>query len=182
MRAGEINQFLRFVGIGRAKDEQNGVQSYVQRTLLVYIGWRIFEDNPIGGAGWQASTEQRVYGRTCRPPTASSRDAGARLPLARAPLGRPERVRPGHVRPGRGRAARVPLAARQRRRHPRPAGPARAARGRRRALVAVVWLVLVMGVLSALGLVAGIPTDALLWLTLGFCVLAAGGKELVRAR
>jgi hypothetical protein len=50
------------------------------------------------------------------------------------------------------------------------------------AFTSVVWLVLVAGVLSALGLVAGIPTDALLWLTLGFCVLAAGGKELVRAR
>ena len=50
------------------------------------------------------------------------------------------------------------------------------------ALAAGVWLVLVMGVLSALGLVAGIPTDALLWLTLGACVLAAGGKELVRVR
>ena len=50
------------------------------------------------------------------------------------------------------------------------------------ALVSLVWLVLVMGVLSALGLVAGIPSDALLWLALGFCVVAAGGKELVRAR
>jgi hypothetical protein len=43
-------------------------------------------------------------------------------------------------------------------------------------------LVVVVGVLSALGLVAGIPTDALLWLSLGFCVLAAGRSELVRAR
>jgi hypothetical protein len=50
------------------------------------------------------------------------------------------------------------------------------------ALVSLVWLVLVMGVLSALGLVAGIPSDALLWLSLGFCVVAAGGRKLVDAR
>jgi hypothetical protein len=45
----------------------------------------------------------------------------------------------------------------------------------------LVSLVVAVGVLSALGLVAGIPTDALLWLTLGFCALAAGSKDLVRA-
>jgi O-antigen ligase len=50
------------------------------------------------------------------------------------------------------------------------------------ALGALVWLFVTMGVLAALGLVAGIPTDALLWLTLGFCVLAAGRSELVDAR
>ena len=62
MRAGDINQFLRFVGLEKAKEETPAVQSYVQRTLLVYIGWRIFEDNPIGGAGWQASSELPTYG------------------------------------------------------------------------------------------------------------------------
>jgi O-antigen ligase len=50
------------------------------------------------------------------------------------------------------------------------------------ALVSLFGLVVVIGVLSALGLVAGIPTDALLWLSLGFCVLAAGRSALVDAR
>jgi len=49
------------------------------------------------------------------------------------------------------------------------------------AFFSLVTLVVVCGVLSALGLVAGIPTDALLWLSLGFCVLAAGGRKLVDA-
>jgi len=182
MRAGEINQFLRFVGIERAKVEQNGVQSYVQRTLLAYIGWRIFEDNPIGGAGWQASSEQRVY--------------GPYLPAAHREFpGTPELAFPSPQHPWGIQNAFVQamsdlgivglitflgllvtalvVTARTALRAP----PATAVT----ALVALVWLVLVMGVLSALGLVAGIPTDALLWLTLGFCVLAAGGRELVRA-
>ena len=182
MRAGEINQFLRFVGIGQAK-RQNGVESYVQRTMLVYIGWRIFEDNPIGGAGWQASTRAARLRAVCAGRTPGvPRDASARLPVAAAPLGRPERVRPGHVRSGNRRPAHVPRPARDRPRHGGPRRPPRSPAVAVTALVSLVWLVLVMGVLSALGLVAGIPSDALLWLALGFCVVAAGGKELVRAR
>ena len=182
MRAGQINDFLRFVGIGRAS-AQNGVQSYVQRTLLVYIGWRIFEDSPIGGAGWQASSEERVYGPF--------------LPAAHREFpGTPELAFPSRQHPWGVQNAYVQamsdlgivgllaflvllasglfIAARAALRAP----PAVAVT----ALVSLVWLLLVMGVLSALGLVAGIPSDALLWLSLGFCVVAAGGRKLVDAR
>ena len=182
MRAGEINQFLRFVGIGQTQ-RQNGVESYVQRTMLVYIGWRIFEDNPIGGAGWQSSTEQRVY--------------APYLPAAHREFpGTPELAFPSPQHPWGVQNAFVQamsdlgivglltflgllvtglvVAARAALRAP----PAVAVT----ALVSLAWLVLVMGVLSALGLVAGIPSDALLWLSLGFCVVAAGGKKLVDAR
>ena len=39
------------------------MQTYIQHTLLVYIGWRIFLDHPVDGAGWQASSaEQPAYG------------------------------------------------------------------------------------------------------------------------
>jgi hypothetical protein len=180
MRAGDVNQFLHFVGVG-ATSRQNGVQSYVQRTLLVYIGWRIFEDDPIGGAGWQASSEQRVY--------------GPYLPAAHREFpGTPELAFPSPQHPWGVQNAFVQamsdlgivgllcflgllvsgivVAARSALRAP----PARAVVG----FASVVSLVITVGVLSALGLVAGIPTDALLWLTLGFCVLAAGGEELVR--
>lgn len=175
MRAGEINQFLRFVGLERAKVEQNGVQSYVQRTMLAYIGWRIFEDNPIGGAGWQASSEQRVYGPYLA-------DAHRKFP------GTPEQAFPSPAHPWGVQNAYVQsmsdlgivgllallsllvtalvLAGRAALRGPPPAALP--------ALVATVWLLVAMGVLSALGLVAGIPSDALFWLTLGLCVYAAG--------
>jgi O-antigen ligase len=183
LRADDFNQFLRFVGIGRANVQQNGVQSYVQRTLLVYIGWRIFEDNPVGGAGWQASSEQRVYGPYL---PAAHREFPGTPELAFPSPKHPWGVQNAYVQAmsdlgvvglltflGFLASALVVIVRAALR------APPAAAVG---ALVTGVWLVLVMGVLSALGLVAGIPTDALLWLTLGFCVLAAGGKELVRDR
>lgn len=182
MRAGEVNQFLRFVGIERAQ-AQNGVQSYVQRTLLVYIGWRIFEDNPIGGAGWQASSEYQVY----RPYLAAAHREFPGTPAQAFP----SRQHPWGVQNAFVQAMSdlgivgllcflsliatgVVMAARAALRG--PPGPATVA------LAALFVLVVTIGVLSALGLVAGIPTDALLWLSLGFCVLAAGRSELARAR
>ena len=182
MRAGEINQFLRFVGIGQTK-RQNGVESYVQRTMLVYIGWRIFEDNPIGGAGWQASTEHRVYAPYL---PAAHREFPGTPALAFPSVQHPWGVQNAFVQAMSDLgivglltflgllATGLFVAARAALRSP----PAVAVT----ALVSMMWLVLVMGVLSALGLVAGIPSDALLWLALGFAVVAAGGRELVRAR
>lgn len=182
MRAGDVNQFLRFVGVGRAK-AQNGVQSYVQRTLLVYIGWRIFEDNPIGGAGWQASSEQRVYGPYL--PAAHREFPGTPAQAFPSPA-HPWGVQNAFVQAmsdlgivglltflglvvtGLVTAARVAL------RGPPPAAIM--------SFVSLFGLIVVVGVLSALGLVAGIPTDALLWLSLGLCVLAAGRSRLGDAR
>ena len=178
MRAGQINDFLRFVGIGRAS-AQNGVQSYVQRTLLVYIGWRIFEDNPIGGAGWQASSEHRVYAPYL--PAAHREFPGTpaqAFPSPQHPWGVQNAFVQamsdlgivgllcflGLILTGLAVGARAALRA--------PPAPAVLA------FFSLVTLVVVCGVLSALGLVAGIPTDALLGLSLGFCVLAAGGRKL----
>jgi O-antigen ligase len=182
MRAGEINQFLRFVGIGQAK-RQNGVESYVQRTMLVYIGWRIFEDNPIGGAGWQASSEQRVYGPYL---PAAHREFPGTPELAFPSPQHPWGVQNAYVQAMSdlglvGLITFLGLLATALAVTARAALRARPATSVT-ALVALVWLVLVMGVLSALGLVAGIPTDALLWLSLGLCVLAAGGNKLADAR
>lgn len=183
MRAGEINQFLRFVGIERAKVQQNGVQSYVQRTLLAYIGWRIFEDNPIGGAGWQASSEYRVY-KPYLP--AAHREFPGTPNLAFPSPQHPWGVQNVFVQSMSDLgivgllcfvgllATGLVVAGRTALRAPPPTAVV--------SLVSLVTLIVVIGVLSALGLVAGIPTDALLWLSLGFCVLAAGRSELVRAR
>ena len=51
----------RLRGIGH-KQKQTGVETYVQRTMLVYYGWRVFVDHPVAGAGWQASNDEYVYG------------------------------------------------------------------------------------------------------------------------
>jgi hypothetical protein len=51
-------------------------------------------------------------------------------------------------------------------------------------LLPVSWLLVTMGVLSAIGLVAGIPLDAMLWIAAGLCAappllteLEAAGEE-----
>ncbi len=44
--------------------------------------------------------------------------------------------------------------------------------------LAGAWLVLVMGTLTAVGLVAGVPLDALTWIALGLAATAAAGATL----
>ncbi len=60
VRSAALNDFLQFVGI-RDEDEAQGVESYSQRTVLAYIGLRIFQDNPILGVGWQRSSRPEVF-------------------------------------------------------------------------------------------------------------------------
>jgi O-antigen ligase len=182
MRAGEINQFLRFVGLEKAKEETPAVQSYVQRTLLVYIGWRIFEDNPVGGAGWQASSELPTYG----PYLADARREFPGTPAEAFPSpAHPWGVQNAYVQAlsdlgvvglalflGLLASGLVVVGRTALRAPPERAIPA---------IVAGVWLLVAMGVLGALGLVAGIPLDALLWLSLGWAVLAAGRGHVQKA-
>ena len=61
MRAETIERFAEFIGI-RDRVEDTGVESYAHRTLLAYIGGRIWLDHPATGVGWQASSEQWAYG------------------------------------------------------------------------------------------------------------------------
>lgn len=61
MRATAIERFAEFVGL-RDRVEDTGVESYAQRTLLAYIGARIWLDHPLAGVGWQASSEEWAYG------------------------------------------------------------------------------------------------------------------------
>ena len=61
MRAETIERFAEFLGI-RDRVEQTGVESYAHRTLLAYIGARIWLDHPLTGVGWQASSEEWAYG------------------------------------------------------------------------------------------------------------------------
>lgn len=61
MRATAIERFAEFIGL-RDRVEDTGVESYAQRTLLAYIGARIWLDHPLAGVGWQASSEEWAYG------------------------------------------------------------------------------------------------------------------------
>ena len=156
MRGGDVDQFVRFLGI-REHDPsaQENVQTYVQRTMLAYIGWQVFLDHPIAGAGWQSSAkEEQVYGDYLDDARREFPDTPEGIPDAGAPVRDPERVCPGARRPRRDRlrallatfAAGLFLAARV------------AVRGPPEALLpgvlAGAWLLLVMGTWTAVGLVA----------------------------
>jgi O-antigen ligase len=60
IRSEALDDFLQFVGL-RDEEQALGVESYSQRTVLAYIGLRIFEDQPILGVGWQRSSRPEVF-------------------------------------------------------------------------------------------------------------------------
>jgi O-antigen ligase len=63
IRAGDIAQFGRYLGLARKEHSTTAdVQTYAQRSLLLYIATRIWEHNPIIGAGWQSAHEPSVFG------------------------------------------------------------------------------------------------------------------------
>jgi O-antigen ligase len=162
MRADTIERFAEFVGL-RDRTEQTGVESYAHRTLLAYIGGRIWLDHPLTGVGWQASSEEWAYGPFLD-------DARARFP------NEPEQAFPAPDRPWgvqllylqvaadlgvAGVAALLALAA---------TGIAAGVRGVRSApaaLVGLAWLLVATGVWTGIGLVPGLPLGALTWLAFG---------------
>jgi O-antigen ligase len=60
VRGDALEDFLRFVGV-RGDDPPQGVETYSQRTVLAYIGLRIWRDDPILGVGWQRSSRPEVF-------------------------------------------------------------------------------------------------------------------------
>ena len=53
-RSGDVADFVGFLG-GTQREQSGEVQSYSQRTVLAYIGVKIFLAHPLTGVGWQAS-------------------------------------------------------------------------------------------------------------------------------
>jgi O-antigen ligase len=162
MRADTIERFAEFIGL-RDRTEQTGVESYAHRTLLAYIGGRIWLDHPLTGVGWQASSEEWAYGPFLE-------DARARFP------NEPEQAFPAPDRPWgiqllylqvaadlgvAGVAALLALVA---------TGLAAGIRGIRSSpvpLVGLGWLLVAAGVWAGIGLVPGLPLGALTWLAFG---------------
>jgi len=170
LRSGDVGHLLRYFGIG-PKEKQHNVETLVQRTLLIYIGWRIFLDHPAVGSGFESSLEPSVF--------------SPYLPAARAKFpSSPPRAFPSPEHPwgvqnlyvqtlaetgvigflllvgvfvsGLATAGRIAWR-----------GPPEVA------LLAVLLLLLCIGVWNALGTIAGIPMDALTWLALGLAAAAA---------
>ncbi len=179
LRGGDIANFLHFLGVGK-KEQVTGVETYTQRTVLVYIGWRIFLDHPGAGVGWDGSSEQWAY----EPYLA---DAHRKFPSA-PDLSFPSPAHAWGVQNAyvqalsdlgvAGTLVFLGLL-----------GSSLLAAGRRALrgppesalvpLLSACWLLVAIGVLSATGFVAGIPTDGVLWLAVG---LAAAEARAPRRR
>ncbi len=162
MRASTIERFAEFIGI-RERVADTGVESYAHRTLLAYLGGRIWLDRPVTGVGWQASSEEWAYAPFLA-------DARARFPSE------PAQAFPSPEHPWgiqmlylqvaadlgvAGIALLLGLAV---------AGVATGIRGIRSSPVALVglgWLCVVAGVWTGIGLVAGLPLEALTWIAFG---------------
>jgi len=172
LRAGDFEQYLH----RREATKQQNVETYVQHSLLAYIGLRIFLDHPAVGVGWQGSTEPSAY----RPQLPAAHRRYPNAPeLAFPSVEHPWGIQNAYVQALADlgvvgfvlfvglyltglAAASVPVL----RGPPQLAGPA---------LAAAVWLLVTAGVWGAVGLVAGIPLDGAMWLGLGLAAAARAG-------
>ena len=57
LRAGDFEHFLRFLHLKGHEAQTSNIETYSQHTLLAYVGYRIWLEHPVAGAGWQASNE-----------------------------------------------------------------------------------------------------------------------------
>jgi O-antigen ligase len=64
IRGSDLDAFARFLGAnpGAHAAREAEVQTYAHRTLLVWLGWQIWKDNPLLGVGWQGSAEPANFG------------------------------------------------------------------------------------------------------------------------
>jgi O-antigen ligase len=168
LRGGDLAQFGRFVGLLEAQETTSAdVQTYSHRTLLGYFGLRVFADQPVTGAGWQASQEFA----TLEPYLADARHrfpdvAAQAFPSPAEPYG----VQNAYVQAladlgaiGLGlllAALAIPIVVGVRVALLRAATPGPALAG-----AAVVLAC--AGAWTAQGLVAGLPLDALTWFGVG---------------
>ena len=173
LRAGDFENFLRFLHVKGKETQTADIQTYSHHTLLAYIGYWIWREHPIAGAGWQASAEPETV--------------DPQLPAARrkfpdvSPLAFPTREHPWGVQNAYVQAAAdlgvvglvlwlapFALALLLALRANAPPGA-----------VAAFAILAAMGIWGGQGLVAGIPLDAVTWL--GFGLAATAAAERARA-
>jgi O-antigen ligase len=171
LRAGDFENFLRFLHLKGKETQTANIETYSHHTLLAYIGYRIWRDHPIVGAGWQGSTDPEVV--------------DPHLPAAHkefpdvAPLAFPTREHEWGVQNAYIQAAAdlglVGLALWL---APFAIGLVLALRANAPpGAVAAFALLAAMGIWGAQGLVAGIPLDAVTWLAVGLAATAAAQRS-----
>jgi O-antigen ligase/polysaccharide polymerase Wzy-like membrane protein len=171
LRAGDFEHFLRFLHLKGRETQTSNIETYSQHSLLAYIGYRIWRNHPVVGAGWQASNEPASVD-----PVLPA--AHAKFPNL-APLAFPTRAHEWGVQNAYVQTAAdlgiigvvlwlapfvIALAL---------ALGANAPPG----AVAVFVVLGAMGVWLGQGLVAGIPLDALTWLGFGLAATAAAQRS-----
>jgi O-antigen ligase len=164
MRADQLTRFAEFLGL-RDRVEDTGVESYAHRTLLAYIGVRIFLDHPLTGVGWNGSFYEFAYA----PQLDDARRRFPNLPDQAFPAPEhPWGVQNLYIQTGAdlglpGLATLLALAA---------SAFAAGIRGARSSVVPALglsWVLVAVGIWGGIGLVAGIPLLALTWIGLGLC-------------
>jgi O-antigen ligase len=171
LRGHDLSQFLKFLGIRKgASPASLAGSSYSQRSVLAYIGVRIFRDHPVLGVGWEASNDDPSY----RPYLADARRRFPDVPAEAFPS--PVHrwgVQNGYLQAAAdmgviGFAIFVGLFATA------VVVAARAALRGGIVVVSLLWILMAAGIWLGLGLVAGIPLEAFTWLGIG---LAGVGGE-----
>jgi O-antigen ligase len=171
LRGGDFEHFLRFLHLKGMETQTTNIETYSHHTLLAYIGYRIWRDHPVAGAGWQASTDPETV--------------DPQLPAARrefpdvAPLAFPTREHEWGVQNAYVQSAAdlgviglllwlapFALALFLALRANAPPGA-----------VATFTVLAAMGIWAGQGLVAGIPLDAVTWLGVGLAATAVAQRS-----
>src|SRR6476619_5354019 len=176
LRGGDFESFLRFLHVKGREAQTANIETYSHHTLLAYIGYRIWRDHPVVGAGWEASTDPDVVDPQL--PAAHQRFPDL------APLAFPTRAHEWGVQNAYIQAAAdlgligivlwlapFALALVLALRANAPPGA-----------VAAFTILAVMGLWGAQGLVAGIPLDAATWLAFGLAATAVAQRSQVAAQ
>jgi hypothetical protein len=176
LRAGDFEHFLRFLHLKGRETQTANIETYSQHTLLAYVGYRIWRDHPVAGAGWQASNEAATVDPVL---PAAHRKFPDVAPLAFPTSAHEWGVQNGYIQAAADLGAvgvlvwlaPFAIALLLALRANAPPGA-----------VAVFTLLAVMGIWIAQGLVAGIPLDAAMWLGFGLAATAAAQRSSAPAR
>jgi hypothetical protein len=178
LRGSSVTAFLEFLGVRKAETStQTHVQTYAHRTLLGYIGVKIWLDHPIIGGGWQESLQPAAF-------TPQLAEAHRRFPNEPAQaFPAPEHewgIQNGVIQTAAdlgivglvlllatlGAAARLALRA----------AFDRGTTWTEPAAVALGWLIVSFAVLTGTGLLAGASVNTLLWIAVGLAAAVAAGS------
>lgn len=168
LRGSDVSNYLSFLGVSHAPaSTDTGVQTGQQRTMLLWMGWEMWKDHPLLGLGLDRSNTD------FEPYLAALKRRFPNQPAQAYPSDRnPWGVQNYYVELAAdtgivgfllGLAVfgiGLLLGARQ------------AFKSSFSGLIAICWILVAAGTWNALGIVAGIPLDALTWIGLGLAAAA----------